>query len=149
MKRRFRFLAMLLCLQLVSCASWIQQWRDNPIMALQSNVGYIQTAASLARGAFTAWATATGTVPPETMARFESIMGHVQRGLVLAQDGFRIAASAGQSQPNLDRLLEDAHTALRDLREFLAHLPPFTGGAAGPQMQAALEALDNAQHVVP
>ena len=75
--------------------------------------------------------------------RFEQVAGNVDRGLVVAQDGLRLAAHAGRT-PDMTALLRDATTAMRDVHAFLEGLPTPPGRAPTPMMVEALRATAQA-----
>jgi len=141
MRRYAVRLALVLTLTLPGCASWIQQFKDNPVLALQTNVQYISTALSLARGAVAVYSAASGDT--DIVTRFEQVAGNVDRGLVVAQDGLRLAAHAGRT-PDMTALLRDATTAMRDVHAFLEGLPTPPGRAPTPMMVEALRATAQA-----
>lgn len=137
---------LVLALSTSGCAAWFEQLRTNPVAGISTGVSYIQTALSLARGAFEVWATTSGAPDIEiTRARFNEIAGSVDRGLIAAQDGLRLAAHAGGPAPDLNALLRDAQQAIGSINAFLAGLPGNgPGRASHPSMRAALEATDAA-----
>ena len=143
MRRYAVRLALLILLTLnVGCSStWAQQFRDNPVLALQNNVQYLSTALSLARGAVAVYSAASGDA--SALSRFESVAGNVSQGIVVAQDGLRLAANVG-SRPDVPALLRDATTAMRDVHAFLEGLPSQPGRAPDPIMRDALAATAQA-----
>lgn len=134
-------LVVLLTLNVGCSSTWAQQFRDNPILALQNNVQYLSTALSLARGAVAVYSAASGDA--SAVSRFESVAGNVSQGIVVAQDGLRLAANVG-SRPDVPALLRDATTAMRDVHAFLEGLPSQPGRAPDPIMRDALQATARA-----
>lgn len=143
MRRYAVRLALLALLALnTGCAtSWAREFRDNPVLALEHNVQYLSTALSIARGAVTLYASASGDA--SAVPRFESVAGNVSRGIVVAQDGLRLAADAG-TRPNVTALLSGATSAMRDVHAFLEGLPSQPGRAPDPIMRDALQATARA-----
>lgn len=142
---RKMLLVLTLSLSLSGCA-WAQRFQEDPIAALQEGVGYVRTALSLAATAFELWATANPDTSADARTQFHMISNSVDRGLIVAQDGLRLAASASEPAPDINVLLRDAQTAMGSLHQFLASLPNGTSpraGASGP-MQAALTATERA-----
>ena len=141
---RFLFVV-ILSLSLSGCA-WFQKLHDDPIAAMQDGVGYIRTAASLASTAFELWATANPDAAANVRPQFQQIMGEVDRGLLVAQDGLRLAANARGPAPDISVLLRDAQTAMGHLHEFLANLPSSSRPNATPSqaMRSALVATERA-----
>jgi hypothetical protein len=142
--RRFVFI-LTIALSLSGCA-WFQKLKDDPIAAMQDGVGYIRTAVSLASTAFELWATANPDTAADARSQFQAIVGSVDRGLITAQDGLRLAANARGPAPDVSALLRDAQTAMASLHQFLANLPGRTRPGATPNesMRAALEATERA-----
>lgn len=139
------FLALFLCFSLSGCAGWVAEFRANPVAGLQSGVSYIQTALSLARGAFEIWAATAGESASETRLRFNEVAAQVDRGLLVAQDGLRVAAHAGGSTPDMNALLRDAQAAIGSLNSFLSGLPGHgPGGSNNPTMREAIQATEQA-----
>lgn len=143
MRRWIVLLALLF--NLTGCA-WAQRFKDDPIAALQDGVGYIRTALSLASSAFELWASANPDTAVEARTQFQMISANIDRGLIVAQDGLRLAASASGSPPDANVLLRDAQTAVGSLHRFLVGLPGGNAPRAGSNspMQAAIEATDRA-----
>src|SRR6267142_4090514 len=123
--RKNKFLSFILLAVLAfsssSCAAWIQELKTNPVLALQEAETYIASALSLATSAFNAFAaTNPSAVDLNTQAEFNRIASGVSQGLVLANDGLRIAQHAGGPAPDVNALLGDARTSMGDLATFLA-----------------------------
>lgn len=149
MRRRFALMTLVLALNVSGCA-WAQRFQEDPIAALQEGVGYVRTALSLATSAFEMWATANPETSADARTQFHMISSNVDRGLIVAQDGLRLAASASGPAPDINVLLRDAQTAMGSLHQFLVGLPSGTApraGAGGP-MQSAIEATERASRPV-
>jgi hypothetical protein len=146
MKRHLHalFLLFILATSTSGCASWVEQWKRDPIAALNSNLQYLQTALGLARGAFDVLAAAS----PEVAAarpQFEAITTDVNRGLLVAQDGVRVAADAHASPPDSGALLHDAQTAMGHLHDFIQGVAAgVPGRAPDPVVADALRATERA-----
>jgi hypothetical protein len=145
MKKLYALLFVLI-LSTSGCAAWFEQLRTNPVSMLSTGVGYIQTAMTLARGAFEIWATSSDSPDVAvTRARFNEIANSVDRALLVAQDGLRLAAHAGGSAPDIAALLRDAQQAIGSVHAFLAGLPGNgPGRASHPSMRDALVATEAA-----
>lgn len=140
--RRFLYAVLLIAsLTSVGCASWINDLRSNPIAALTTAVNYFQTAITLARGAVGVYATAAGDT--NVASRFEQLASNVENGLVVAQDGLRVAADAGTT-PDVSALLTDAKQSMAHVHEFLAGLSTTSHAASSSQMRSALHATAQA-----
>lgn len=124
--------------------AWWQQLRENPLAALQEGSGYIRTALGLAQTAFNAYAQQTGTVQPGAVNTFNHIVGNVQRGLQVANDGLRIAQHARGPAPDANALLNDARAAMGDVAAFLTGLRQQPGQAADPLLRDAIAAAERA-----
>lgn len=146
MKKSFHALVLVVLCSLNGCASWFEQLRTNPIAGISTGVSYIQTALSLARGAFEIWATTSGAPDVETTrARFNEVAASVDRGLLAAQDGLRLASHAGGPAPDMNVLLRDAQQAISSVNAFLSGLPGNgPGRASHPSMRDALQATEAA-----
>lgn len=150
--RQFRFLALLLLLSLGSsgCA-WYQRFKADPIAALAEGGQYISTALNMARGAFDIYA-ATSNDPniATTRASFNAVAGSVDRGLLVAHDGLRIAATVRGGAPDVTALLRDAQQGIQHVHEFLSGLPGVGAGrAVAPSMREALLATAAAARPLP
>jgi len=145
-----RWIVLLTLVFSLSGCAWAQRFKDDPIGALQEGVGYIRTALSLASTAFELWASANPETSSDARTQFHMISSNVDRGLIVAQDSLRLAASASEPAPDVDRLLRDAQTAMGALHQFLSGLPQGTGARAssGSPMQAALEATERASRPI-
>jgi len=148
MKKLLHVALFALVLSTSGCAAWFEQLRTNPIAGLSTGVSYIQTALQLARGAFEIWATTSGAPDVETTrVRFNEVASNVDRGLLVAQDGLRLASHAGGPAPDMNALLRDAQQAIGSLNAFLAGLPGNgPGRASHPSMRDALAATEAAAH---
>lgn len=146
MKKLLHALLFVLVFSISGCAAWFEQLRTNPVAGISTGVSYIQTALSLARGAFEIWATTSGAPDVAvTRARFNEVANNVDRGLLAAQDGLRLASHAGGPAPDMNALLRDAQQAIGSLHEFLAGLPGNgPGRASHPSMRDALDATEAA-----
>lgn len=146
MKKLLHVIMFAVILSTSGCAAWFEQLRTNPIAGLSTGVSYIQTALSLARGAFEIWATTSGAPDVEvTRTRFNEIASNVDRGLLVAQDGLRLASHAGGPAPDMNVLLRDAQQAIGSINAFLAGLPGNgPGRASHPSMRDALAATEAA-----
>jgi hypothetical protein len=112
------FLALLLTL--TGCASWIDNFRRDPVATLSTTVNYINTALGIARVAVNEYTAIAGNSSAATT--FTELANNVEHGLVVAQDGLRLAADTGSS-PNVPALLSDAQQAMAHVHEFLAGRP--------------------------
>lgn len=130
---------------MTGCA-WYARLREDPIAALAEGGAYIRTALSMAKSAFDIYAATSGDANIEqTRARFNDVAGSVDRGLLVAQDGLRIAASARGPAPDMTALLRDAQQAILHVHEFLGGLPGNAPGrAVRPEMREALLATERA-----
>ena len=117
------FLVVMLACSNVGCASWIKQWQDNPVLALQTNISYVQTALQAAVMAFGIWSTANPDSVASFRDQFNEITGRVQQGITVALDGCHIAAVASGPAPDPDQLLTQARGALGDIAALFQHLP--------------------------
>lgn len=146
--RTLRIALLALILSSSGCA-WFQRFKDDPIAAFQDTVGYIRTALSLAQTGFELWAAANPEAAANVRPQFVQIVGQVDRGLLIAQDGLRLAATARGPSPDVAVLLRDAQTAMGHLHEFLANLPTSTRPGAPPNetMRAALQATRTASQM--
>lgn len=145
MKFRVLLLVLALGFSSSSCA-WYQRLRNDPVAALQEGVGYIATALNMARSAFEIYAGTSGDQNiATTRTRFNEVAGSVDRGLMVAQNGLRIAATARSGNPDVTSLLTDAQTAIRSVHDFLVNLPGNgPGRAANPAMAEAIAATERA-----
>lgn len=125
-------------------AAWWQQLKDNPVGALQNGVGVLQTALGLAQAGFEIWAAANGDGASAWRVQFNHLVGNVERGIMVANSGLRVAADLHGAAPDPGVLVHDAQAAMTDLNSFLAGLPGGDHGAAEPTMLAALRATDDA-----
>lgn len=142
------FLLMFALTSLGGCAWW-QKLQSDPVAAMQDATSYIRTAAGIARSAFEVWASASGDQGTAVRPQFNQIMGSVDQGLVVAQDGLRIAATARGPSPDVNALLTQAQTAVGSLTAFLSGLP-INGGpgrAADPLMRDAIQATQRASRL--
>lgn len=145
MRRLITMLSLLFCLSALGGCAWWQKLQTDPVAAMQDATSYIRTAAGMARSAFEIWASASGDQGAAVRPQFNQIMGSVDQGLVVAQDGLRIAAIARGPAPDVNALLTQAQTAVGSLTAFLSGLP--TGGpgrAADPTMRDAIQATQRA-----
>ena len=149
LRHRFALLVLVFSLNTTGCA-WAQRFRDDPIAALQEGVGYIRTALSLATSAFEMWASSNPEASADARSQFHMIAGNVDRGLIVAQDGLRLAASTSGPAPDINVLLRDAQTAIGSLSRFLAELPSGNAprAASNGSMQAAITATERASRPV-
>lgn len=148
MKNHIRMLLVVLCLSMTGCGGWIQQLKDNPVAALQQGQSYITTALGLAQTAFNAFVQTTGVVSPQELATFNRLVGDTQRGLVVANDGLRIAAHLKAGAPDVNALLADSRQAMGNIAAFLSGLRQPTGQAADPLMREAIAAAQHAAEPV-
>lgn len=145
MRRTIRLFFLISLLSLNSCAAWFKELRDNPVLALNSGLSYISTALSIARGAFEIWAVADPGNANLLRSQFTQITNDVDRGLLVAQDGLRIASHLGGPTPNANILLQDAQHSMGTLNNFLSGLPGNgTSSAINPSMREALDATRKA-----
>ena len=145
MRMRRLIVLALMCLSLSGCAGWIERFKKDPVAALQDGVGFIRTAASMASAAFEVWASTNQDMAANVRPQFHQVIGDVNRGLLVAQDGLRLAAQTRSDAPDVSALLRDAQTAMQHLHEFLGNLPGNgPGRAADPLMRDALQATQRA-----
>lgn len=134
-------LCFVLLFGLSGCASWREMYHTDPVGALTRDVSYIQTAASLARGAFEMFAGVNPEAAATARPQFTSIMFRVDAGLRAAQDGLRIAVAAGRESPDVGELISAARSAISDLNSLLVGLPGNEAGrSSGPEMREAIAA---------
>lgn len=144
MRLRRVMCVVVLSLSLSGCA-WFQRLKDDPIAALQEGLGYMNTALGLARTAFEVWAATNPELAVGVRHQFTEVTGTVQRGMMVAQDGLRLAANARGPSPDVPTLLRDSQTAMRSVHDFLANLPGNgPGRASHPSMRDALLATERA-----
>jgi hypothetical protein len=146
MRRYLIVFVMLSSLGTTGCASWIKQWKDNPVLALQTNLTYVQSALQAAMMAFNTW----GAANPDSVAgfrdQFNEIVGRAQQGVTVAMDGARIAAVAGRSSPpDVDALLVESRNALGDIAVLFQRLPTQPGRAPDPSMARAMASIEAAR----
>ena len=145
MKKLFYVFLLSISLSLSGCAAWFDLLRTNPVAGMSSGVDYIRTALSLAKGAFEIWATSNPEGSADARSRFNEISSNVDRGLLAAQDGLRLASHAGGAAPDMNALLKDAQQAIGSVNGFLSGLPGNgPGRAANPTMREALIATEAA-----
>lgn len=149
-KQLMALVALLAALTMSGCnAAWFQALRSNIVVAAQDGVSYIRTALSMARGAFEVWAATDPEGTAAIRARFNELTAQVDRGLIVAQDGLRLAAHIGGPAPDLNELLREAQQAIGSIHAFLAGLPGNgPGRASSPTMREALEATAQASRPI-
>lgn len=150
MKKALLVLLVVLAASSQGCTPWFEQLKSNPVAGLSTGVGYIQTALSLARGAFEIWATSSGGADVEmTRARFNEVANNVDRGLLAAHDGLRLASHVRGPAPSMNVLLRDAQQAIGSVHTFLVGLPGNgPGRAAHPSMRDAILATEAASRPI-
>jgi len=96
----------------------------------------------MARGAFEIYAATSGDPNISTVrTTFNEVAGSVDRGLLVAYDGLRVAARVRNGNPDVTELLRDAQQGIGHVHEFLAGLPGAgPGRAVAPSMRDALAA---------
>jgi len=146
MRKVLTSVLLVLFLSTTSSCAWYQRLRNDPVMALQEGVGYIGTALNMARSAFEIYASTSGDENVgATRARFNEVTGSVDRGLMVAQSGLRVAAATRSESPDVTVLLVEAQTAIRAVHDFLVGLPGNgPGRAANPLMAEAIAATERA-----
>lgn len=146
----FMMVAMVAALSLSTsgCAAtrdWWASFKADPVAGVSDVTSYIRTALGLARTGFEIYAAAAGPSSAEARTRFETIAGTVERGVLVAQDGLRLAANLRQAEPNVDTLTSDARSAMLNLHAFLQGLPGVsTGQASNPTLREAIAATQAA-----
>ncbi len=144
MKNRFTSLVLvfMLAFSQTGCGAaqaWYTKLQTDPVAALQDVTGVLRVAMQAAEIAFEIWA---GSVDPQQAAsarlQFNPLMGNVNAGIAVAQDGLHLAADAKQANPNVDALLGDARSSMSDLNSFISGLSGHPGQAASPEMQRAI-----------
>ena len=136
------FLALLALAGTPGCnTAFARQFRSDPLAAVIDAVSYSRTALSIARGAVAVYAAVSGD--SSVVGTFEQLAGQVDRGLLVAQDGARVASEAGHGA-SVDALMSDAKTAMVHVNAFLNGLPTPAGGAAIPQLRDARQATARA-----
>ena len=135
---------------LAGCAAWLESFNADPIGTLERTIGYIFNAIDLAKVAFNMFKMSAPDLATQAEPTFITLEAKVREALTIAMDGLKIAADTRQTNPpDPQVLLKDVYTALGDLEKFISSLSSTPAGAhaaASPEMQAAMHALQNAQH---
>jgi hypothetical protein len=152
MKKLLTILTFVFAMSSTSCAGWIAQFKDNPVLVLQTDLMYINTAVTLAQGAFGIFAAADPADAANVQVQFNAIIARIHQAEAVAEDALNAAAAAGGPTPNPSALLVDAKAAVTDLESLLSSLPTSSSAAAAaalpsPEMQAAIAALEKAAHL--
>lgn len=142
--RRYAVLSLILLTLLGTpgCGTpFAQQFRRDPLAAVLDKITQSRTALSLARGAIAVYSAITGD--SSLASRFEQVAAQVDRGLLAAQSGARVASQVGQGA-DVDALMREAMEGMVHVHEFLNGLSTPPGGASIPQLRDARRATAEA-----
>ncbi len=152
MKRRISSLVLVLMLAFsqTGCGSaqaWYVKLQKDPVAALQDGVSVMRVAMQAAQIAFDIWAGVSDpAVAANARLQFGPLMGNVNAGIAVAQDGLHIAAHLQQPNPDIDLLFGDARTSMTDLNVFIGGLSGHPGRAASPEVLRAVVLTEQASH---
>lgn len=121
--------------------AFARQFRADPLAAVLDKIAQSRTALSLARGAVVVYSAISGD--SSLASRFEQVAAQVDRGLLVAQSGARLASQVGRGA-DVDALMSAAREGMVHVNEFLNGLSTPAGGAAIPQLRDARRATAEA-----
>lgn len=124
---------MLFAAMATGCASWWQQFKDNPGKFAQDFASYVEVALQAAVQLWTVLAPLLGASATDATAKFNAAIAGANNALGLLLDAVHAAVEAQTPAPDFSKLMADVQDAFARVmavyNEFKAHVPATALGA--------------------